>query len=102
LTEPYLPAVVPAFTFRSVRLKLPTARSAAVILFGLVLVYLSALLVASERICRGRRTWKILSVLPAVFATIHFTWGAGVLVNLLTLGKWPAMNGTKRQCAEPN
>jgi glycosyltransferase involved in cell wall biosynthesis len=77
-------------------------RPAAVMLFGLVLVYLSALLVASGRICGGRRTWKILPVLPAVFATIHFTWGAGVLVNLLTLGKWPAMNGTRRQSAEPN
>lgn len=77
-------------------------REAALMLAGLGVGYLLALLVASVRICGGGRTWKILPILPAVFATIHFTWGSGLLVNLLTLGRWPAMNGRNLQRAEPN
>jgi succinoglycan biosynthesis protein ExoA len=62
---------------------------AAWLLGGLAIVYALALAAASVFICGGRRTWRILPLLPAAFATIHFAWGTGVLVNLVTLGRWP-------------
>lgn len=33
--------------------------------------------------------WQVVAILPAVFVIIHFAWGGGALVNLLTLGRWP-------------
>jgi hypothetical protein len=29
------------------------------------------------------------AILPAVFSTIHFAWGIGMLANLLSSGRWP-------------
>jgi succinoglycan biosynthesis protein ExoA len=60
------------------------------LLAGFLAVYLLALGAASTQICGGRRTWRILPFLPAAFAAIHFAWGTGVLVNLVTFGRWPA------------
>ena len=65
----------------------PAARLAFGLLFA---AYLAALLVASIGICGARRAWAICPLLPAAFATVHFGWGLGFLVNILTLGKWPA------------
>jgi succinoglycan biosynthesis protein ExoA len=62
---------------------------ARVLLGALLLLYGGALTVAALRISGGRRTWHIFPVLPAVFATIHFAWGGGVLVNVFTLGRLP-------------
>lgn len=67
-------------------------REAALTLAGLGAIYVLALLVASVRICGGGRTWQIFPILPAVFATIHFTWGLGLLANLLTLGARPSID----------
>ncbi len=44
-------------------------------------VYLLALLGAAVRIGN--------LIVPAAFATIHFSWGTGMLTNLLTSGSWP-------------
>ena len=67
---------------------------AAVVGLGLLALYGGALGYAAWRISGGRRTWAILPVLPLVFATIHFCWGGGVLVNLLSFGRWPRRFGT--------
>ena len=66
----------------------------ALALIGLLALYGGALGYAAWRISGGRRTWAILPVLPLVFATIHFCWGGGVLVNLLSFGRWPRRFGT--------
>lgn len=64
-------------------------RAAGLGLAALLAVYAAALLGASWRIAGGLRSWAALAVLPAAFATIHCCWGSGVLVNLLTGGRWP-------------
>ena len=51
----------------------------------LIASYALSLAAASIRI----GDWSTVAVLPAVFATIHFSWGIGMLTNLLTLGRWP-------------
>ncbi len=61
----------------------------AMALAGLLIAYGAALLYAAWRICGGRRSWRMLPVLPMAFATIHGCWGGGVLVNLLTFSRWP-------------
>jgi succinoglycan biosynthesis protein ExoA len=65
----------------------------ALALLGLLGFYAGALGYAAWRISGGRRTWGIFPVLPIVFAIIHFCWGAGVLVNVLSLGSWPRRFG---------
>ena len=53
-------------------------------------MYGGALTWAAWRISGGRRTWRIFPLLPLVFATIHFCWGGGVLVNVCHLRRrWP-------------
>lgn len=69
------------------------AGAAFALLAAVSAVYGLALTAAAWRISGGRRTWRIFPVLPLVFATIHFCWGGGVLVNLLTLGTWPRTFG---------
>lgn len=65
----------------------------ALALVGLLALYGGALGYAAWRISGGRRSWALFPVLPLVFATIHFCWGGGVLVNLLTFGRWPRRFG---------
>lgn len=56
----------------------------------LLLVYVGALVFAATRISGGRRGWRMLPVLPLAFATVHFCWGTGLIVNLLTFARLPA------------
>jgi hypothetical protein len=67
----------------------PFVWAAAGSLVVLLAVYAVALIGASVRISGGRRNWRMLPALPAAFAIIHFSWGGGLLVNLLTAGRWP-------------
>ena len=67
----------------------PFVRPSAWSLVALLGVYAAVVIGASVRISGGRRNWRILPILPAVFAVIHFSWGGGLLVNLLTAGRWP-------------
>ena len=67
----------------------PFLRPAAWSLVALLAVYAVALIGASVHISGGRRSWRILPALPVAFAVIHFSWGGGLLVNLLTAGRWP-------------
>ncbi len=60
--------------------------------WGLALLIGSYALVlgsASIRLAANQGDWSIAPILPAAFATIHFSWGVGMLTNLLTLGMWP-------------
>jgi glycosyltransferase involved in cell wall biosynthesis len=66
------------------------AAGVAGVLLALLGVYLAALSCAAWRISGGRRGWAILPLLPTVFACIHFCWGAGVLVNLVSGARWPS------------
>jgi succinoglycan biosynthesis protein ExoA len=65
------------------------AALAAASLACVLVIYALALLLAAWRISGGRRPWGLLPVLPTVFALIHFCWGGGVLVNLLTASRFP-------------
>jgi len=56
---------------------------------GVLVFYALALLLAAWRISGGRRPWGLLPFLPTAFALIHFCWGGGVLVNLLTGSRFP-------------
>jgi len=58
-------------------------------LLALVAAHLIALSVVSFRLRRKAHDPVAPFVLPAVFATIHCCWGGGMLVHLLSLGRWP-------------
>jgi len=70
--------------FAPASLLLPLAGLALVAILAL---YVAALVAASLQICARRRAWRMLPFLPVAFATIHFAWGSGALVNLLTGGR---------------
>lgn len=51
--------------------------------------YALALAAASIRAGFGTGDWPSALILPAAFSTIHFSWGSGMLANVITLGSWP-------------
>jgi len=55
---------------------------------SLLASYLTVSLLFSLRIS-ARNGWKYLSVLPVVFACLHFSYGLGFLIGLLRLGVRP-------------
>jgi hypothetical protein len=57
----------------------PGAKWLAVMLIGL---YLSASLAASVGVGAKSGKWRLLALLPAVFATLHFAYGFGFLTGL--------------------
>jgi len=58
-------------------------------LAALVLLYGLALIATAVRMRRRVQSWRIVTILPAAFLTVHLSWGTGALVNLLTMGMWP-------------
>ena len=54
----------------------------------LILAYLGGVILASVHACVRERVWQSVPVLPVVFAVIHLCWGAGFLLNFLSLGHW--------------
>ena len=58
-------------------------------LAALVLLYGLALIATAVRMHRRVQSWRIVTILPAAFLTVHLSWGTGALVNLLTMGMWP-------------
>ena len=65
----------------------PLLPLAGLALVAILALYVAALVAASLQICARRRAWRMLPFLPVAFATIHFAWGSGALVNLLTGGR---------------
>jgi GT2 family glycosyltransferase len=63
---------------------------AAFVLAGILLPYAAATAGASVHAAGRTRGWALLPHLPVVFATIHVTWGTGLLTNVFTAGRWPA------------
>lgn len=63
----------------------PFSRSAGVVLVSSVLLYVSALLVASWLAARGLDGAAALR-LPLVFAAMHLCWGAGSVAGLVRFG----------------
>jgi len=53
-----------------------------------VAVYGAAVAGTSLRICLREGEWARLLPLCGAFATIHLAWGAGALVNVVTMGRW--------------
>ena len=78
---------------RSIRLRqaIPVAFVASLILLALAgrfgLFAVEAAVYALVLVAVGFRLGN--PILPAAFATIHFSWGIGMLTNLLTFGSWP-------------
>jgi len=60
------------------------------LLGSILLLYILVLGATSLCIGRKERDWGIVPILPAVFATVHFAWGSGMLAHLASLGQWPA------------
>lgn len=58
-------------------------------LASILLIYGLVLLAVSIRISKKAGIWGMLPVLPAIFSTVHFSWGTGMLVNLITFSRWP-------------
>lgn len=58
-------------------------------LASILLLYGLVLLAVSVRISKKAGNWGMLPILPAVFSTVHFSWGTGMLVNLIMFSRWP-------------
>lgn len=56
---------------------------------GLLLLYFTSAFLASAHACAGRGSWRLFPALPLVFATIHLSWGAGLLAHLVGGGAEP-------------
>lgn len=59
------------------------------VLFGLLALYAAVAFLASARICARFARWRLLPLLPFVFAVLHVSWGAAVLCNVLSFGLGP-------------
>lgn len=57
----------------------------ALIVAGLILpfIYAGASLLCAAGIARKKGHWQFLCLLPAVFATLHFSWGLGFMLGLI-------------------
>jgi type II secretory pathway pseudopilin PulG len=53
-------------------------------------LYLMAITAGAIQIGARERRWDLLPPLVASFAIVHWSWGAGVLLNLVTGGRWPS------------
>jgi succinoglycan biosynthesis protein ExoA len=57
---------------------------------GLVLAtYFAAVVGAAAGVAARRNAWWAVLLMPAVFAVVHFSWGGGALVSLVSSGRWP-------------
>jgi hypothetical protein len=63
---------------------------AALALTGVLLIYGATAVAAAVHCLTRTRQWTLLPHLPIVFATIHITWGLGLLTNVFTGGTWPS------------
>ena len=63
---------------------------AALALAGVLLIYGATAVAAAAHCLTRTRQWTLLPHLPIVFATIHITWGLGLLTNVFTGGTWPS------------
>ncbi len=74
----------------------------AVFALGVVLlVYAIAASAAAAHAAKRARAWGLAPYLPVVFATIHVTWGMGLLTNVLTAGRWPSRVARPRTSPGP-
>jgi hypothetical protein len=62
---------------------------ARIALAGVIALYGSVLIGTALGMRNSVPRWKVVALLPVAFATVHFSWGTGALVNLLTFGLWP-------------
>ncbi|HYK90474.1 MAG TPA: glycosyltransferase family 2 protein [Acidobacteriota bacterium] len=72
-------------------------RTALVALAALAVLYGVVLTAAALQLKGKAQSWRVTSILPLAFATIHFSWGTGALVNVLTIGKWPKWGADGRK-----
>lgn len=77
-------ATVLALAFAGIWVETATAA-----LLALLAVYGSALLLSAARIAYRERSLELGVPTAAAFAVIHFAWGLGGLLHLVTLGRWP-------------
>ena len=68
--------------------------TAWVMLGGLLLAYLLVLSIAAAQLARSRRAWLAMPAYVTAFCLVHLSWGFGACVNVITLGQWPAWNGS--------
>jgi glycosyltransferase involved in cell wall biosynthesis len=73
----------------------------AFLLGGVLVLYAAVALGAALRAASRADTWSLVPYLPVVFATIHLSWGMGLLTNVLTLGRWPARVARRRHTLPP-
>ena len=56
---------------------------------GILTVYALTLVAASLMVCVREGKWSRLAPLISAFAIIHFSWGSGAALNMLTRARWP-------------
>jgi glycosyltransferase involved in cell wall biosynthesis len=74
---------------------------ARVALAGFLALYAAAITAAAVHISVREQRWDLLAPLAATFATVHWSWGAGVLLNVISVGRWPpwrSSNPAARLC----
>jgi hypothetical protein len=85
----------PALLVSALALSLLTRSLAPEVKWGSILLgalYLSASLAASLGVASRGRKWRLLALLPAVFATLHFAYGFGFLAGLARFwNRWQAL-----------
>jgi glycosyltransferase involved in cell wall biosynthesis len=59
------------------------------VLGAVVVVYGAAIFGSAFLIARRTGDWRLWLPVACAFAVVHFAWGGGGLLHLLTLGRWP-------------